>query len=445
MLHSYVTDMAARVTPNTQIPSKSLSPVRDLLSVKDDRKVQKLDGNAYKLWGTGTRSRSSSTDTNSDTVYCKGGPGRDKCGELVRTQDLGVLCDKCEQWYHASCQDIPKAAYEALVRFEVLSWLCPECKKSIKQGEKRMYSLESKVEQLEHSVKAHTDMIIQSLKEQEVAVKTHTVLLERSVNELHSQKSSYAEIVKGSCTEAVKEVSTKMLAEPGPASAGSRVGGMHGIAQVFDDFVDKERRKNNLVVHNLPESVGDSQANRFSKDIKCFQEMAKEVFKINVSISRSFRVGRANGDRDRLLIVTLDTPGAKHDILRVAPDLRNTEKWANIYITPDLTHTERVAARKVREELAARRKAGELNLTIRKGKIVVKRDITVAAVPRAPQPRSAPPAARGVSEQDRDGGAAPAAEEVTQATSDRTRTGDLTGRPEARPAAVVQGDPSSQD
>ena len=135
--------------------SKSLSPVRDLLSVKDDRKVQKLDGNAYKLWGTGTRSRSSSTDTNSDTVYCKGGPGRDKCGELVRTQDLGVLCDKCEQWYHASCQDIPKAAYEALVRFEVLSWLCPECKKSIKQGEKRMYSLESKVEQLEHCEGTH--------------------------------------------------------------------------------------------------------------------------------------------------------------------------------------------------------------------------------------------------------------------------------------------------
>ena len=96
----------------------------------------------------------------------------------------------------------------------------------------------------------------------------------------------------------------------------------------------------------------------------------KDVFKLNVSVSRAYRVGKAMQAKPRLLIVTLDTPGVKGDLLRMAPQLRNSEKWGNIYITPDLTKAERDAARKVREELAARRAAGETNLTIRRGRVV---------------------------------------------------------------------------
>ena len=75
-------------------------------------------------------------------------------------------------------------------------------------------------------------------------------------------------------------------------------------------------------------------------------------------------------DWARLLIVTLKTPGVKQDVLHKAPQLRSSDKWGNIYITPDLTPAEREASRKVREELAARRKSGETNLTIRRGRIV---------------------------------------------------------------------------
>ena len=54
----------------------------------------------------------------------------------------------------------------------------------------------------------------------------------------------------------------------------------------------------------------------------------------------------------------------------MAPQLRGSDKWGNIYITPDLTPAERETARKLREELTVRRAAGETNLIIRKGKIV---------------------------------------------------------------------------
>ena len=101
-----------------------------------------------------------------------------------------------------------------------------------------------------------------------------------------------------------------------------------------------------------------------------FKDVMRDTFRMNVAISKAFRVGKVVQNKPRLLIITLATPGVKGDILRVAPQLRNSDTWGNIYITPDLTKTEREAARKVREELAARRAAGETNLTIRKGKVV---------------------------------------------------------------------------
>ena len=306
------------------------------------------------------------------TAYCKGGPGKTVCGEIVLRTDPGVCCDKCDYWFHSSCQGVPLPAYEALVQFKVLSWFCPECKKTLKNQDntKHLILLESKVDQLEKSMKEHTKLFTQSMKEQEQAMDNQTKMMERSVRELHSQKSSYADIVKGTCSEVVEKVSAKISTIPQTSSALAEAKSMPGITKVFDEFIDKDRRKNNLVIHNLPEAVGGSLEDRSARDIQLFQEVTKDTFRMHVAVTRSFRVGKRVENKDRLLIVTLETPGVKQEILRMAPQLRTSAKWGNVYITPDLTRTEREAARRVREELVARRQGGEKNLTIRKGKIV---------------------------------------------------------------------------
>ena len=47
---------------------------------------------------------------------CRGGPGHPTCGLEVKDHQQGVQCDLCLLWYHAQCQDISKAAYNALKR-----------------------------------------------------------------------------------------------------------------------------------------------------------------------------------------------------------------------------------------------------------------------------------------------------------------------------------------
>ena len=332
--------------------------------------VQKLDGNAYKPWGA--RSRSSS-DAGSDTSFCVGGPGRLNCGEPVRSSEYGVSCDKCDKWFHASCQAIPKPAYEALTKYKVLAWLCPPCKNGLKNqqpGVPSLTALESKVDELQRTVADHVKRVDQSLREQEQAVANQTKLMQQSIRDHQTQKGTYADIVKGACSDVLDKVSAKVSSIPQITANQNATKDLQNVAQIFDDFIDKDKRKNNIVVHNLAEATGNSAKEKIDKDVLLFQEMVKESFHLNVAVSKGFRVGRVVPNKARLLIITLDTPGAKHDLLRLAPQLKGTDKWGNIYLTPDLTKAEREAARKLREQLAARRAAGEANITIRKGKIV---------------------------------------------------------------------------
>lgn len=333
--------------------------------------IQKLGDGAYKPFGP--RSRSSS-DAGSDTAFCDGGPGKSTCGEPVRHSDNGVSCDKCEKWFHTSCQAIPKPAFDALVKFKSLSWLCPPCKAGLRDdrhpGSENLASLESKVDQLERTVQNHLKMVGQSLKEQERTVENQSKLLERSIKDIQCQKVSYADMVKGACSDMVAKVTAKVTSIPPVANQPPHDSDTKNMAQMFDDFLDKDKRKNNIVIHNLPEAEGSTLQERIAKDISLFQELAKDTFRLNVSVGRGFRVGKAMPKKDRLLILTLDTPGVRQDLLRLAPELRKSVKWGKIYLTPDLTRVEREASRKLREELAARKAAGESNLTIRKGRII---------------------------------------------------------------------------
>ena len=67
--------------------------------------------------------------------------------------------------------------------------------------------------------------------------------------------------------------------------------------------------------------------------------------------------------------ITLESPSCKYDMLRLAPQLRHSTGYINIYITPDLTRKKRETNNKLRNELNSRR-AGETNLTIRSGRIM---------------------------------------------------------------------------
>ena len=143
---------------------------------------------------------------------------------------------------------------------------------------------------------------------------------------------------------------------------------------LLDEFSDRERRKGNLVIHNIPESQDDSLAGRSTADALSVAKLIRDGLNIeDVEFTRTIRLGgkgqnRAN--KPRLILATMSTPMRKRAILASAKTLRSTDEWANIYISPDLTPKEREDGKALREALKTRRDKGEQNLTIRTNRII---------------------------------------------------------------------------
>ena len=279
------------------------------LGSHNTKEVGKLDSSVYQPFGSMTSISRSSSDLSgssqsSDIAICRGGPGKPDCGRQVSEGDKAVQCDKCQAWFHSKCQAIPKQAHDALVKFKCLSWLCKTCKKDVAEIREMPHSgsergedikrLELKVHDISVMVKEHMKVIVQSIKEQEKVVSDTAKLQERSFREQHSQRITYAEMVRGSCDKVVKEVGAKIdtlppQTRPTPKDTTETT---KAISQVFDSFMDKEKRKLNVVVHNLPEQEGDSLPERMEKDQHLFAEVIKEGMNLVVRPTKAFRVGK---------------------------------------------------------------------------------------------------------------------------------------------------------
>ena len=221
----------------------------------------------------------------------------------MRSSEYGVSCDKCETWFHASCQGISKPTYDALSKYPVLAWLCPACKNSLKGTNAiQITSIESKVDELASLLKEHTakpvqaeamlesklealtmavekhmKLVAQSMREQEQAVDAQTKMMKRSLRDNATQKTSYAEMVKGTCLDVVTKVSKKLSSIPRTLTDTTQADSkdMKNIDKVFDDFLNKDKRKNNLVIHNLPEADCSEDGSRAECDVKLFQDWSK--------------------------------------------------------------------------------------------------------------------------------------------------------------------------
>ena len=178
---------------------------------------------------------------------------------------------------------------------------------------------------------------------------------------------SYAEAVKGVGGEIVEQESEMIKNMPAVTTPIQR--SSEEIASMFDEMNDKERRKLNVVMHNLQEPEGLSYSEKAEQDSSRFKEIIKKGLKLMVNTTKTFRVGKVTDGKPRLLIVTLANMNDKLEILKAAASLRDSA-WSNIFISPDLIWKEREKGRQLRNELAERKASGEEHIWIRHGRIV---------------------------------------------------------------------------
>ena len=190
----------------------------------------------------------------------------------------------------------------------------------------------------------------------------------KQVNKLKSTIESHSTQLADS-SQQVNTLGSKLADLPG-ARGETAPAAAQQVAGMLDEYLDKEKRKRNVVVHNLPEQHGERQTEKTKNDSELFADVVKEHLHMVVNVSRCFRVGKTEGDKPRLLVVTLDSEEVKWEVLRQAPQLGQAPVRPRIFINPDLSPRERAEGKRLRDELKRRRENGETNLTIRRGRIV---------------------------------------------------------------------------
>ena len=134
---------------------------------------------------------------------------------------------------------------------------------------------------------------------------------------------------------------------------------------------EKQKRKLNLIVHNLPEPASDEGQQRKKDDISKITEIFKDVLQVAPKITNAVRIGK-KGDKIRLLKISVETEKEKASILRNAVKLRGDnllEYQRKIFITPDMTPKERDENKALRAKLSEMNKNGN-NYKIKNGKVV---------------------------------------------------------------------------
>ena len=149
------------------------------------------------------------------------------------------------------------------------------------------------------------------------------------------------------------------------------------VNEMFIESQEREKRKQNIIIVNLPESTDECPEERKSKDLTRAREliegiMDQEVAKEVEDPARLGHIKMGRGAKPRLLKLVVRSEKAKAAIMKSDAKLNRevTDPAKRVFINHDTALKERGAFKKLRAELRARTEAGEQILAIRGGKIV---------------------------------------------------------------------------
>ena len=156
------------------------------------------------------------------------------------------------------------------------------------------------------------------------------------------------------------------------------------VEKAINDYREREERKCNLIVHNVPEPRVDSMDKKGDDELSL-----RRIFEITkteeVEIVELTRLGKPTAGKDRLIKIELRSVSDKHKVLGGTKHLRTkvgndyVHEWSKVFITPDQTKEERTKSMNLKKELERRRKDEKNDkLIIYRGSIIDKKSIASA-------------------------------------------------------------------
>ena len=308
-----------------------------------------------------------------------------KCDQELGVESKALQCDLCGSWIHSECESISDEVYEnlntALGNINNFVYYCDtnNCISRIRQIQFKFFnqsvetpaacsdSLTTKMGDISTQMK---DLVAnnQQLQEQ---IKTITTAMD------DLQKKSYASVAQSfNSSPSISQEDTATQPNSSQSQPCTPDELRNAISAVINEEKEKQKRKLNLIIHNVKESNAEQPQARKEQDLATLQDIMSSQLNIQVRISNAIRLGKKGGPKPRLLKITVESDEEKAAILRNTKKLRTQstpEHLKRIFITPDLTPREQEANKALRSELA-RRNQSENQYRIKNGRIVRRRE-----------------------------------------------------------------------
>ena len=301
------------------------------------------------------------------------------CGLEIDKDTKALNCNFCFKWVCIQCLEVSDELYMLLVKNPTSPLMvpCKECGNHVASlqemrntlNEVRRHQEESKKEL--HSINSRMGTLNKEIQ------KTIKVTVKKEVEEQLDVKMKRVERELEESLDRKWESLRENTALPGQ-NWRNEVGDI--VSETLTEDKLKQKKKTNLIIFNVPESNSIeseeiTQHNR-TMTLKVLNSILK-LGDIETKVKRVIRLGRKRSEEtSRPIKVVFDEPDTKYKFLQSAYKIQNSddEMIKKVQIANDRTPKEIEEYKKLRAELERRTQEGEVNLKIRRGKIVTIKD-----------------------------------------------------------------------
>ena len=287
----------------------SLGPVRS---------SQERHATATKGQGKNDK-RSLRDDENTMPWYCQG------CDESIDLEDFdSIECAICKEWCHKRCSNLDREEFRVAQKGNsLLLYQCMKCRKSKKSPDEEPSRMEVKIDKMFEMFSVFTKKMMK---------------MEENSEELHQR---------------VDRVEAKIESEVDKK-----------VREIFEDEKEKERRRPNAILVNVPESSNPDIEQREVDDKEAVLKVLEEVMDEKVApseIENPIRLGERKIGKDskpRVMKITIANELFRKKLFGKTKNFnaREGDPKKKIYVNPDRTPKEREAYNKLKAELKERQK-----------------------------------------------------------------------------------------
>jgi hypothetical protein len=204
-----------------------------------------------------------------------------KCGQCkdeVREDESSIECHRCRSWFHRACSDLNESEFKLLTKGkESIVWTCMTCLQNKGEETKKFLQIENRLERLMNMMEGMEERIMQKIEDR----------IEKRID------------------EKVDEIERKLEAK---------------MEMKLEEEAEKERRKNNIIISNIPESLETDPEKKKEEDAETVRRLLNVINPTSrEDESNIFRMGKpefGTRARPRKIKVTIANNDIKMNLMR---------------------------------------------------------------------------------------------------------------------------------